>query len=674
MTSTKKISKKEQDAIDSAKAALNAKSFTDETQAISLYQHGQVLQLNIDQVDTYDKNPRIHENAEYDAIYASIKTNGLDGTLNVTQRPGDDPLNFFLMSGGNTRLGILKKLYKETGLSLYYNISAKYIQWQSESTAVIGHLIENDVRGEYLFIDRALGIRQAKIELEAEMGRVLKNQQLIKILTDAGYNKVNKITIIRMNYAVDVLYPVCPTLLARGIGPRHIDAIRKLFTKVEPLFIKLKNGSTPEQWHDLVAACLVKQEEATIEDADYAYSYQQLHDDVIASIANDNDKAEINHLEIYIDQVLNSTRDNPIDIDVLLSQNSENESSENKPHTEDLSESTVKTHSQKPPVVKTKVTASDPLTQHQQAGNDNKQHGVNSTNNEGFIEPIGSETSTTTTDATTFINNPVTDNEIVTEAAIPPNQPTHQDRVQEIVNGQTNYDSGLIAAKGSFDAEGLKLHNSSAHQVGHQWSDFEMDYEASVFTDLPISCSDVREYAPLPNDVAELRQIMFDKAFYFQAYVRADMDIKPLETGAGFTITGMPVPVKKRSYGILQTRDPNPRTQQQHKSFIAWWLLLGFTDMVQLNHLRKFDLIKKYQPEGELKKYLLCELEDYSAIGVLGFEGAPHQNLVDLIPLFIADAEPRELSLLMELMMVANKLHHAADHDIWATTGRGVKK
>jgi len=74
-----------------------------ERRSLALYKDGQVLTLNIDQVSTYDKNPRIHRNAEYDSIYESIKANGLEDSLSVSQRPGADHLSFFLIRGGNTR-------------------------------------------------------------------------------------------------------------------------------------------------------------------------------------------------------------------------------------------------------------------------------------------------------------------------------------------------------------------------------------------------------------------------------------------------------------------------------------------------------------------------------------------------------------------------------------------
>lgn len=209
-----------------------------ERRSLSTYKDGQVFTLNIDQVSTYDKNPRQNKNSEYESIYESIKANGLEDSLSVTQRPGDDLLSFFLIRGGNTRLAILKELYKETGDKKYYEFSARFKNWTSESDAVIGHLRENDARGDYIFIDRALGVRQAKVELQAESNEEISDKALIRHLTNHGYKLSGK-DLRRMNYAVDNLNPHCPKILSAHIGPRIIDNIKKLDVKSGELFAEM---------------------------------------------------------------------------------------------------------------------------------------------------------------------------------------------------------------------------------------------------------------------------------------------------------------------------------------------------------------------------------------------------------------------------------------------------
>ena len=67
------------------------------------------ISLTLDQLRSYDRNPRTQANPKYDDIKASIKASGLKQQLTVTQRPGDD--KFMISDGGNTRLSILNELY-----------------------------------------------------------------------------------------------------------------------------------------------------------------------------------------------------------------------------------------------------------------------------------------------------------------------------------------------------------------------------------------------------------------------------------------------------------------------------------------------------------------------------------------------------------------------------------
>ena len=72
-----------------------------------------MMNLTIDQVSTYDKNPRRETNPEYDQIKTSIHRRGMDQVLSVTQLPSDASNQFMIVHGGNTRLQILKELYVE---------------------------------------------------------------------------------------------------------------------------------------------------------------------------------------------------------------------------------------------------------------------------------------------------------------------------------------------------------------------------------------------------------------------------------------------------------------------------------------------------------------------------------------------------------------------------------
>jgi ParB family protein of integrating conjugative element (PFGI_1 class) len=71
------------------------------------------LWLPVTDIRPYDRNPRRSQNPEYDRIMASIRAEGMDQPLVVTQRPGDE--HFTVQASGNTRLRILQALFAETG-------------------------------------------------------------------------------------------------------------------------------------------------------------------------------------------------------------------------------------------------------------------------------------------------------------------------------------------------------------------------------------------------------------------------------------------------------------------------------------------------------------------------------------------------------------------------------
>ena len=75
--------------------------------------------LTLAQIRPYDRNPRRERNPRYDEIKDSIRAQGgLNNPLTVTRRPGAE--HYMVESGGNTRLGILNELHKETGDETFF--------------------------------------------------------------------------------------------------------------------------------------------------------------------------------------------------------------------------------------------------------------------------------------------------------------------------------------------------------------------------------------------------------------------------------------------------------------------------------------------------------------------------------------------------------------------------
>ena len=279
--------KKSKDQASDISKELNAGSNRTKN-LLQTYKTGTLLTLTIDEIDFYDKNPRITKNDKYDEVFVSIQAKGLEGTLSVSQRPeNDNPQKFLLFRGGNTRLAALKALYDETKDKKYYEVNALFHEWVSESDTLIGHLTENDSRGDYVFIDRALGVRESKLELEKETKDTISDKGLIKQLADQGY-KISSKDLRRMNYAVDIMYPHCPTLLASGIGPRQLDAIKKLNVKAAELCLEIDPDKKPEFFTQQFASALAKLEESYLLDIEKnSYSYQILYDAVLKILSNE---------------------------------------------------------------------------------------------------------------------------------------------------------------------------------------------------------------------------------------------------------------------------------------------------------------------------------------------------------------------------------------------------
>ncbi|CAI1879200.1 integrating conjugative element, PFGI_1 class, ParB family protein [Serratia quinivorans] len=179
------------------------------------------LVLTLDEVNPNPDNPRTTRNPKYDDIKASIRARGLDTVPKVTRDPDRPELGYFFSDGGNTRYAILSELWQETGEERFYRFSCVFKPWPGRLSCVIGHLAENEVRGDLSFIEKAFGIRQARELYEAQLGKPVSLRELSTLLTAEGY-PVHNSSISRMEDAVQYLYPYMPYLLETGLGRPQI--------------------------------------------------------------------------------------------------------------------------------------------------------------------------------------------------------------------------------------------------------------------------------------------------------------------------------------------------------------------------------------------------------------------------------------------------------------------
>lgn len=188
--------------------------------------------LTLEQLRPNPDNPRTSRNPKYDDIKASIRARGLDSVPKVTKDPQSPEDVYIFSDGGNTRYSILTELYAETGDERFRRIQCIVKPWPGRLQCVIGHLAENDVRGELSFIEKAFGIEKARAIYEEQLGREVSQRELADLLKEAGY-PVHHSNISRMVATIEYLWPWMPNLLNSGMGRPQIIQLIALRTAAE---------------------------------------------------------------------------------------------------------------------------------------------------------------------------------------------------------------------------------------------------------------------------------------------------------------------------------------------------------------------------------------------------------------------------------------------------------
>ncbi len=199
-----------------------------------------ITRVDIVRIHPYGRNPRRQPNPEYLRIKDSIRAEGLDQPLVITQAPGHE--DYVLHTGGNTRLKILKDLFEETGEERYARVDCILRTWTKESSVLLAHLRENELRGSLPFIDRALAVFEAKSMFEHERSiESLSLHRLERILHEQGFG-LSRSMLSKMKYAVEVLWPVMPRALGGGLGRPQVERIRALDRAACAVWLHLEAG------------------------------------------------------------------------------------------------------------------------------------------------------------------------------------------------------------------------------------------------------------------------------------------------------------------------------------------------------------------------------------------------------------------------------------------------
>jgi len=203
--------------------------------------------LTLDQLAPYDSNPRKTRNPLYDDIKASILARGLDQPPPVTRRAGEDL--YIIRSGGNTRLAILNELWQETREERFFRINCLFRPWtdRGEIVALTGHLAENDMRGNLMFIERAVSIEQARQLYAQQLGKDISQRELARLLKEDGYNISNS-HISRMQETLRTLVPAIPALLYSGLGKPQVEKLLTLRSSALHAWIKFNGVEEDFEW------------------------------------------------------------------------------------------------------------------------------------------------------------------------------------------------------------------------------------------------------------------------------------------------------------------------------------------------------------------------------------------------------------------------------------------
>lgn len=208
------------------------------------------IKVTLDNLVSYDKNPRKTRNPNYDEIKESIRNRGLDHAPNITRISPSE--SYMVKDGGNTRLEILKELYEEAKSDpdqdeqRFFVIDCMFHPYTNDIDMLAGHMIENEMRGHTLFIERATAAAQFRdhFQQQPEFSGSISISELSRQISSSGWT-VNNSNLNQMIYAHDLLLPIVPNALWEGAGFPFIKKIRKLLTDGGKLWEALANDADP---------------------------------------------------------------------------------------------------------------------------------------------------------------------------------------------------------------------------------------------------------------------------------------------------------------------------------------------------------------------------------------------------------------------------------------------
>lgn len=292
--------------VGNPKPALVTPSSDSARAAASLEASESLIRLHIDSVITYQRNPRQTLNEKYVEIKESIRVRGKPNDIvKVTKRPGEDI--YFPASGGNTRVMALKELYAETRDERFAYVDFIYTEYTGEADVLARHFIENDLRSDLVFWDKAKSLSDLKSEIEKETGTVIPSgRQFSEVLLGRGIH-ISRETLRTYSFALEKLADL-------GQATAHLSS-KNVRDVIHPTYQRLvrlaeKFDISDEQFQERIArSVMVKASERYEITRDFKVDQlcADLIDATAGAIGRDGD--QIRRMLAILDKLPNATRD-----------------------------------------------------------------------------------------------------------------------------------------------------------------------------------------------------------------------------------------------------------------------------------------------------------------------------------------------------------------------------
>ena len=190
-----------------------------------------LMVLPLQSIEPSTHNPRSSRNARFDEIKESITNlGGLITTLTVTRMPGEEV--YRLDAGGNTRLAAIKAAYEETGDERLGTLTVLFKPYGGETAILVNHLIENSLRSDNTFIEKAVAIQQTMDLLVKEKEipdpeKISPRKWIAMIGEDYGY-PIHRSAFLGYQYALTRLAETIPNALNSGMGKPTVLRIQRM--------------------------------------------------------------------------------------------------------------------------------------------------------------------------------------------------------------------------------------------------------------------------------------------------------------------------------------------------------------------------------------------------------------------------------------------------------------